>query len=204
MKLFFVFTIGMVLALVSISFSQEINLVNGSKLIYNLQRDGENYDLTVTIKSLKPDRTLSYNMSDEKNTHGELVLTKNALQNSKSIVTFLLGSKSILNKSLAFWLSDSSFENLIKNDSTELTLDDGTNFTLHNMTTSVRKVNLNNSDIYVNYISAAQVSHNDLQDLSFGFTFQILNNPKNPLILSADLGDIGWELSLKKIINPKG
>lgn len=204
MKLFFVFTIGMVLALVSISFSQEINLVNGSKLIYNLQRDGENYDLTVTIKSLKPDRTLSYNMSDEKNTHGELVLTKNALQNSKSIVTFLLGSKSILNKSLAFWLSDSSFEDLIKNDSTELTLDDGTNFTLHNMTTSVRKVNLNNSDIYVNYISAAQVSHNDLQDLSFGFTFQILNNPKNPLILSADLGDIGWELSLKKIINPKG
>ncbi len=203
MKFKFVLIIGAIVFLASLSFPQEIKLVNGTKLIYNLQRDGENYDLTITINSLNPDRTLSYQMSDEKNTHGELVLTQEALKNSKQIITFLLGSKSILKKSLAFWLSDSSYNQLLKNDSTELKLDDGTNFTLRNMTTSVRKVVYNNETLYVNYISAAQVSHNDLQDLSIGFTFQILEDKNNPLILSADLGNIGWELSLKEIKNPK-
>lgn len=203
MKSKFVLIIGAIVILASLSFPQEIKLVNGTKLIYNLQRDGENFDLTVTINSLNPDRALSYEMSDEKNTHGELILTQKALKDSRQIITFLLGSKSVLKKSLAFWLSDSSYNQLLNDDSTALKLDDGTKFTLRKMTTSVRKVDYNNETMYVNYISAAQVSHNDLQDLSIGFTFQILEDKNNPLILSADLGGLGWDLSLKEIKNPK-
>jgi hypothetical protein len=180
--------------------SNDIDLEPGSILIYSVKREGQTSELIVTIEQLKPVLKFNYKITFDPTTSGQVIMTQNALENADKQIDLLLGGKQYLDNATSLWISKKSFSELVSGDSTRVVTNDGSVFYIKKLEDSVKKINVDDDTQYVNFIYAAQILKNDNNEMDFGYSYKILDDPDNPIILSMDLG---WTIELEKIISPK-
>lgn len=178
---------------------QNIVLKPGTKLIYSVFRNGEYSNIILTINTVFPDLDFTYQTTFDPMAKGEVTMSQNALHNADRIIYYLLGRNLNLDNATFLWFSQKSYNNLINTGRASITSENGKLISLSKLNNSVKKIIEGNDTIYVNYTNAAQVLGDSTTEIDYGDTYQILDDPNNPMILKMD---VGWTVDLKKIIFP--
>ncbi len=182
------------------SVKQDIELKPGTKMIYSVFRNGNYSNLILTINTIFPNLSFSYQTTFDPATKGDVTITRDAFLNADHMVYYLLGGDMYIDNGTTLWFSQKSFIELKNSGSTQITSEDGSLIKINKLNNSVKKLFINNDTVYVNYMNAAQVLSGNSAEIEYGDTFQILDDPKNPMILKMD---VGWTVELKKIIYPE-
>jgi hypothetical protein len=187
-----------ILIFCSFTYGQNLEIREGTKLIYSVNTQDENYEFIVQILQMEPDRIFAYSMTNSTQTTGKVSIKKKAIESANKQINYFNGGNLVLDDASTIWLSKQNFHDLLTFGSTELVYDDGYKSILSSSGESIFSVKIGESiyDIPV-FIAGERVTNAD--NLPFKKSYLLLNDRSNPLIISMDLG---WKVKLKEIIQP--
>ncbi len=116
MKKIFLPAVFMIVSVISFAQVTLQSLIKpGTKLIYAVEANGQNYDFIVTVKALTPALIFDWQMTDPVNTNGTITHTANAMISANTMYNyFSSGSKMLDDNTISVWLSKNTFTNLMK------------------------------------------------------------------------------------------
>lgn len=176
-----------VLLLSSLFCEAQIHPQVGDKFIYNVTANGESYDFTIVLKSLKPEISFAWQMSNEKESYGKLTIGAAAFANSNKLYNYFSTGDIRLSDMTSVVLSKAVMSKLRKTE--EADLYDGK--TKYHFTSNGRdgmSYTLNNEDVQSDALYLAAPGKNYLT---------VLDDPNFPLIMSME---IGWSIRLEMYV----
>ncbi|MBK8609418.1 MAG: hypothetical protein IPL84_05605 [Chitinophagaceae bacterium] len=87
----------------------------GTKLIYGVETNGQQYDFIVTVKALAPAVIFDWEMTDRANNNGTITHTPEAMISGNTMYNYFApGQKTLDDNTLSVWLSKNTFTALMK------------------------------------------------------------------------------------------
>lgn len=187
MRQIFPFILGVLFLIPMVSFAGNPKFGPGTRIAYEVDYRGETYDFIVYIE--KRDREgirIRYSMTDDARTHGMIMLTSDALKESRAQNNYFNGSDLYLNASTTVWVSEKVYSEL--KDQKYSRIDPGEGEEKFNLTGEA-KMDLPFGD----KLKKVKVL---IAESESGKSYWILDDKKNPLILKMNLG---WKIDIKRV-----
>lgn len=115
--------------LVVLSYSAQSSVIpkdfikKGTKLVYEVNYSGINYELTITVKDYTGEYVFDWSMSAPKNKKGTLNLNKNAIENATGIFNYFTEVNSDLSDECSVVISQKMYQTFKANSSMEIFTD---------------------------------------------------------------------------------
>lgn len=197
-------TIFLLVALSTLSFTQinyDDHLLEGSTLIlqkgsvltYEVNLYGDVYDFIVKIKKYDEQGIeFDYEMTNDRNTSGNVKFTKDAFENAHMLYNYFAGGPVSLTDATTVWVSKKVFAELLSGTST-ISSNEGETYD------EVRPVG-----VFHDFEAFNKLSNSTINDITYLYAtsedesakYWIHFSKSNPLILGMDLG---WTIWLKEI-----
>ncbi len=178
---------AMILCLGYLFSNAQIDPKVGDKFIYDVDAGGQQYNFTIVIKSLLPNVSFAWQMTNEDFSYGKVTIPAAAMTNSSKMYNYFSGGDVVLNNMTSVMLSRATYAKILSEK--KIDIFDGS-----------KKISLDyNGKDNLDYImNAEHVSDNALYlSNENSDQFAILDNPKFPIILSMK---IGWSIRLSEYI----
>lgn len=186
------------------SYSQ-INLedeqMKGSKLVlmpnfiyvYEVNYEGTEYDLIITVKSISDGIEFEYKMTNDAETKGSVSMSSEALENAIKQINYFSGGQLDLTDKTTVWVSKKVFNDLVLSGSATISPDEGKTM-----------IELINAEAGHDFNIYNAISNMEFNDISYVYAeskdgkvkYWIHLSQNNPMILKMDLG---WTVTLKEI-----
>lgn len=167
-----------------------VNIKPATKLIYDVNANGNKYQFIVTVKNLGNGVTFDWTMTTPDNLSGTVEMTPGALDSAHALYNFFTGGMTKLTSQTSVWLSKSVWNDIHDEDEmTDLKLDDETDDSF---------IRFAMPDGYaVNFKGAVStVPCSELRSLFTDNVITVWENEKFPIILKMNLG---WTIELREI-----
>ncbi|MCB9262276.1 MAG: hypothetical protein H6607_07875 [Flavobacteriales bacterium] len=172
--------------------STSVSISENHQLVYNLNFGGSNYNFIVEVLSKSPSLSFNYAMTNGNNTSGKVTIMPGALDSARVQNNYFSGGDLVLDQETTVWLSKRVFNELSSTGKTVMEFSS----LFGSETVNFSKTGEENFEISVNgtkkKVSTILASDTDGK----GYSYRILNNPSEPLILEMNLG---WSIGLKEI-----
>lgn len=161
------------------------------QLNYNLAYGDERYQFIVQMEQMAPYRTFSFDMTNKRGTDGMVTMTPGALDTARvQVNTFGNRKDTFSDNQITVWVSRRVMKELMENDSSEFNpgafMSGSSMFYKRGIKTY--KYELNGVPQKIEICVAS--------DKDNKYSFWLLNDPENPLIIRMD---VGWVIWLKEI-----
>ncbi|UPT68332.1 MAG: hypothetical protein M0D57_06765 [Sphingobacteriales bacterium JAD_PAG50586_3] len=182
------YTILLLMLTVAVN-AQTVKLKAGSVLTYRVTNGADKYRLTVTIKELEPNLSITYALGDGKIDLGSVTISRDALDNAITLNNDLTGGILSLSTETTLWFSKTVYNGLKRDFQSKLTTK-GQTYTLLNNYEDEYKVTVDGKATGLNIIYAEEQSGKPNK-------YWVLNDETNPLIIK--LIDWGVTIELEEI-----
>ncbi len=164
----------------------------GTKLVYDVNYLGTNYEFTITVKDIENGYNFDWHMSPPDNKNGSMGCSKNAIENTTCIYNYFSNENANITDQCCIVLSNKMFEAFKNNGSLVINTDKKNNI-------SAAYGNAYNHTQSFNYDNNAN-NEFDCTTVNDGRDYQItfINSQSFPLIIELKLD---WTMRLKKIYN---
>lgn len=171
--------------------SAQIDPKVGDKFIYEVDAGGQKYNFTLVLKSLAPDISFAWQMSNEDQSYGKLTIPAAAMANADKMYNYFSTGDVKLKNMTSVFLSRGVFKKLQTGSKTAILYDGEKKFSFTNA-----GVDDFNYQVNGNYVqSQAMYLSNDQN-----YQMTVLKNDKFPLILSMK---IGWSIQISSYVPVK-
>jgi len=193
------FILFYVLCLSGISFAQQFTIKKGSELIYGVRSGNNNYTLTVKVKSIDT-LTFVFDMSAPANKKGIVTIPPGAMDTATRLVNYFANGEMKLTDATAIWVSNTIYKLACEpgiKPTIKIRIDTARQYTVFGMLVPQMEDLIINGKVVKMKVTEMVEAYWDekLQDRVEGKRITILQNSKNPLIISMN---IGFEVALKE------
>ena len=167
----------------------------GTKLVYAINKNGEKYNVTVTITSLSPTISFDWKESAPRTSKGSITMTADAIDHASGIITGSMGGALNLDKETAIWLSKSLMSQITGEGRLVMTVDG------KEMPCKTVHFNEPPTTVIINgkpTPEATQMVHNGYMEPATKRTITYLDSTDFPILVKLDFG---WTMTLTSISN---
>ncbi len=185
--------VTVVLSSITYASSKPVDIIKkGTKLVYDVNYYGNNYEITVVVKDNVNNYNFEWYMSAPENKKGTLNLSKEAIENATGIFSYFTNGEINLEDQCCIVLSRKMYDAFKGNGSMEIYTDKKNNV----LSIFGNPYNHTQNFGYKNNFS----NEFDCRTVNNGADYQItyVNDPSFPLIVEMKLD---WSLKLKNIYN---
>jgi len=176
-----------------------VNLKHGSQLIYDVDAGNAHYNLTVTIKKIKPELSFSYETSGPNPKKGSITIPAKDIDSARSLNNDFGGGNKDLDGETSIFLSRTIYAEVAMAGMTEggTSFKANSNETMENFTKgepNQNEIKVNNKIIQID--GERFYDYVDEKHGNYHYAFTIMKSENYPLILDMNLG---WILHLKEM-----
>lgn len=170
--------------------AQNLELNEGSELVYAVNHNGSQYDFILKLITYDNDEIVfNYLMTDPANLDGVVKITECAIKNAMVMYNYFDGATVTLDHEIAIWLSKDLFNDLVNSGSGYIAPAVGENWmNMINSGSESLGCSVGGIDQILDAVLLTEVDGNR--------KIWVLNDEQNPLIVKMDLG---WTIELKEV-----
>ncbi|HYG14506.1 MAG TPA: hypothetical protein VEC12_02060 [Bacteroidia bacterium] len=170
--------------------ASKVDIKPGTKLVYDVNANGNKYQFVVTVKNLGNGITFDWTMTTPDNLSGTVEMTPGALDTAHALYNFFTGGMTKLADQTSVWVSTSVWKDIHDEDEmTDLKLDSETEDSF---------IRFAMPDGYATTYKGtpATMASSELRSLFTDNVITVWENEKFPIILKMNLG---WTIELREI-----
>lgn len=169
----------------------KVQIKEGTKLVYDVNAQGSQYQFIVTVKRLKEGVGFDWEMTAPVNKKGIVEMTPEALQSATALMNYFTGGDLKLTDQTTVWVSKAVWTDMHDEDEmTDIVLDSEETETFLRFDGDKKYAAKYNG-------STVNLTVSDLKSLLTDNVITVWENENFPIILSMNLG---WTIKLKEII----